>query len=653
MPVTATLQYLARVWILFCLLPTVGLGGEETIPRNAWPASWFSPPRTASEAGLAKFQESPLLAERVRSGELPPLRDRLPADPIVVEPATCIGRHGGTARILAADAWCMVGLEFALTIDPLVRNVLPNLASGWEYSEGGKTLTLHLRKGLRWSDGHPFTAADGVFWFEHIQKCPEVSMMAGQIWTNAAVTAMDECTLRYSFARPYPFFINELAHHGDSFFAPGHFLKDYLPDFVPKTNLENRARAKGYAGWSAYFFAVRTERGSKVFGVPVMNAFVLKQKGPAYWIYERNPYYPKVDPAGNQLPYLDRLQVEQNVAAESAAAKACTGQLTFGANALRTPDIPLFKLNEKAGGYKTLIWNGLNGADVVIQPNLNCEDLELRTLFQDARFRRALSLAINRDEINTMVYFGHAVPRQTTVIPLSRFYEKEFAEAYRAYRPDEARRLLDEIGLRDRNGDGLRERPGGKPLDITLEWLDEGTPKQITLELLTEYWRGVGLDIRTKQVDSSLQWSRTDNNLMQMTIWHGDRCSDILFPAEPYWFVPMHTSWEECLWALWVQWCGSHGKRGEEPPPAVRQLWDWWTEMQETTDAQRQIELGKNILRSQAENLWTIGTVGLAPQPLVISAKLKNVPARGYWGWDSRFLLPYHLETWFLDLPRP
>ena len=163
-----------------------------------------------------------------------------------------------------------------------------------------------------------------------------------------------------------------------------------------------------------------------------------------------------------------------------------------------------------------------------------------------------------------------------------------------------ARRLLDDMGLVDGDADGIREKPSGEPLSLTLEWVDIETPKGITMELVTEYWRDVGIQLNTKQIANSLQGTRARANMMEMTLWHADRTSDILFPTEPFWFVPMHKGWEQCHWVLWVDWYISAGARGEEPPPDVMQLIDWWTEMTTTLDAERRVWLGKQILRSQA-----------------------------------------------------
>jgi len=234
------------------------------------------------------------------------------------------------------------------------------------------------------------------------------------------------------------------------------------------------------------------------------------------------------------------------------------------------------------------------------------------------------------------------------VIPSSRFYDPRFARAYTRHDPDEARRLLDEMGLVDRDGDGRRDRPDGTPLNVTLEWTPMETPKGPTMELVVEHWREVALDIRLKQLTGGLQSERARANLMHMTLWHADRSTDILFPPEPFWFVPMRRNWEVSIWPAWALWYLSSGEKGEEPTGKPRQVLDWWVEMRTCMDERRRIELGRNILRSQAQNLWTIGTVGLAPHPLVVSNRLRNVPERGYWGWDNRWSFPYHPETWYL-----
>ena len=185
-----------------------------------------------------------------------------------------------------------------------------------------------------------------------------------------------------------------------------------------------------------------------------------------------------------------------------------------------------------------------------------------------------------------------------TVIPTSRFFEPEFATAYAQFDTKQANQWLDEMGLIDTDGDGFRQYSNGEPLVITLEYINFETPKQISLELVTSYWREVGLDFRLKEVDAALQAGRAMAGLMQMTAWHADRSTDILFPFQPQWHVPMHIGWEESHWNDWSIWHLSEGARGEEPPPAIKQLQTWWVEMFQSTDHARVTELGKLILEN-------------------------------------------------------
>jgi peptide/nickel transport system substrate-binding protein len=636
----------AALWVV--LLNTAA-HGQGAIPSDSWPQEWFEAPATASAAAIKSFSEAPMLAARVAAGQLPDLQLRLPADPIVTTTAERLGSYGGTLRVFHRDAGLVTGLENPLGIDPDVSNVLPNLAERWEFSDDGRDVTLYLRPGLKWSDGHAFGSADALFHHRHMRLNKDLTPVVQPRWLGATVTAIDAHTVRFSFQEPHPFFPQELAHHGAGFFPPAHFLKAYHPDFVDPDVLDTRAEEAGFISWMAYFNAVRNQTLADPAGTPTMNAFFLTRKSPTLLVYERNPFYPKIDAEGRQLPYVDNVMslVVQNP--EVVTAKTSTGQVHFSAIGLATPDIPLFKRGEGAGQFKTRIWNRLHGVDVVIQPNLTVEDPVLRSIFQDVRFRRALSISINRQEMNTIIYFNRATPRNTTVIPTSMFYEESFATAWSQYDPEEARRLLHEMGLIDTDEDGVRERADGEPLDITLEWHDIETPKGITMELVTSYWRQVGVALHMKQIDSSLQNLRARGNQMDMTLWHADRTTDILFPTEPFWFVPMHRGWEECHWTPWSIWYQSKGAQGQEPPEKARQLIDWWQEMTTSMDRDRRIELGKQILRSQADNVWTIGTLGLAPQPVVVSDELHNVPERGYWGWDNRMTLPYHPETWFLE----
>ena len=633
----------------------------QVIPHDTWPESWFHDPKTASELGITKFHQSPMLDEAVKSGKLPPVEERLPKDPIVVEPVEGIGEYGGTAVVFATGGWGEGGLlnppGMPLIMDPEVQGIHANLAKGWEFKDDGKTLILHLREGMKWSDGYPYTADDFMFFYENVLKNKELTVTIPRNWKPGGevieVEKIDDYTVAFHSAVPNPYILNFLAqqYSADNISPPAHHLKNYHPDFVPKEELMKEVKKRGFYEWTQYY-GWMGKLDEPESNCPSMQPFIVVKRTPTILIGERNPYYPKVDPQGNQLPYIDRIEVHFVQTEEMMTAAAATGQATLAGEQTQLSDIPLFKQHEKKGNYKTYMWRRVHGVDVAIQFNFNSKDKELREMFWDPRFRKALSLAINREEINQILYYGRGVPRQTTVLPTSKFYEEGFAKAYEEYDPKRASELLDEMGVVDVNGDGMRERPSGQPLNITLEWTPMETPKGLTMELVVEYWKNIGIDIALREISGSQQYtivnSRATGSLMNMTLWHADRCTDILFPSQPYWFVPMTLNWETCMWSDWSRWFMTNGDKGEEPPGMIKELYNWWIEMNTTFDEQKRIELGKKILRSNAENVWTIGTVGIAPHPIIVSNKLHNVPKSGYWGWDCRWSLPYYPETWYL-----
>lgn len=661
-----------RLWVLMASLGLMGCGGEERyyqspsqsaaaikapaeqsashdISREAWPEAWFRAPRRASEVGLTSFNQSPMLDALVASGELPPVQERLPDDPIVVDPIDEIGTYGGTARLFWAGETLLNVPEGTLRPGPQLQLTLPNFAERYEYSNDSKTLTIFLRPGHKWSDGHPVTADDFVFWFEHIEMNKSLTPVVSPRFKGAWIEKHDDHSFSYHFPQAMPLFVKHLAHNSSHLSTPAHFMRRYHPSFTDPGQLEREAEELGLQDWRTYFQAVNSTSDLMVFYKPVQTAYMVVDKTSTRIALRRNPYYPKVDPEGNQLPYIDYLEVQKVDSAEIMAAKASTGQVDFAGRQFKTSDIPLFKRFEKENAYSTYLWPRPYGSDVALMVNMTHPDNKLRAIFQDVRFRRALSLAINRQEVNQIAYYGQAVPRQLTVVESSRYFEPEFATAYAQHDPQRAMALLDEMQIIDRDGDGRRDHQDGSPLEITLEYTIGETPKQVTVDLVTAHWREVGLHINLKQISGALQGIRTRGGQMNMSIWHADRNADILFPIEPFWYVPMHIGQEVTQWPEWSRWYRSDGVRGMEPPPEVKQLIAWWEVLRRTTDVEERIRMGKNILRSQAENLWVLGVIGQGPHPVIVSDRLRNVPRDGYWGWDSRWSWPYYPETWYLQ----
>ena len=585
--------------------------------------------------------------------DLPPVEDRLPDDPVVVQPYRSIGKYGGTARITLWDNWQFFNFEHALTISADLRSVLPNLAQSWSLSEDGRATTIRLRPGIKWSDGMPLTADDFMFRMNHVWLDREMSPVTERIMRGAKFVRIDDLTFQYVFPEPNPMFARFVAQFGSHFADPMHFFSQYHPAYRDREELNALVREEGFVTWMAMYQALWGWGDENASRVPTLRAYRVVERTPTKMRLVRNPYYFKIDPDGNQLPYIDAIDsiiLLEN--SEMITFQAATGQLDFAAFTLRTQDIPLLKLGEAKGVNRVHIWRRVHVSDVAIQPNYNYDEPRYRELLWgtgERRFIRALSHAIDRDQMNEVIYFGHGVPSQVTAHPSSRWYEPRFAEAHLRYDPDYSRALLDELGLRDVDGDGLREYPDGSRLTITLEYLDFETPKGISMELVRDYWREVGIDLRLKSIERRLQTERAQANRMQMTLWHADKVTDILFPLVPDWFYPHRAGWEIAMWNHWARYYQTDGELGEKPPELIRNLQYWGDELRAATTEAHRAKAARTLLAAAAENLWTIGTVGQAPHPVVVSSRLRNVTPTGVWGWDNRWTLPYHPATWYFD----
>ncbi len=633
-------------WLVLMLLGVSPVSVAEEHAVSPMPDSWFEIPKTASEVGITSFSQSPMLDD----AGLPPVNERLPDDPPVIEPLNKIGVFGGRAQITLGDSWQFFNWESALTISADLRNFLPNLAESWEVSPDGRITTIKLRSGLKWSDGHPLTSDDFIFTFNHIWLDTDINPVTSMLVIGGRIEKVDNLTFRYVFEDPNPMFENLIAQYGSFMVDPKHFFVKYHPSFADREFVDAKVAEIGVPTWMALLDALRSAIIDEGLDMPTLRSYKIVQRTPTMVRFDRNPYYHKVDPQGQQLPYIDGIDAEDILDnAEVVTAKASTGQLDFAAFTLRTQDIPLLKLGERNGEIKVHIWRRLHSSDVAIQPNYNYADAKYRALLWDVRFRKALSLAINRPEMNEIIYFSRGVPRQVTVHPTSSYFEPHYATAHTEFDPDQARALFAEIGLNDIDGDGLVEYPDGSPLTITLEFLDFETPKGITMELVASYWREVGLDLRLKLVDRALQSARAQAGEMQMTLWHADRVTDILFPLVPDWWAPRSTGWDRGMWNDWARYYQTDGELGENPPEIIRQMQQWTDDMRYETDINKRITIGKKLLQANADNLWTIGTIGLAPHPVVVSKRLRNVLPKGIWGWDNRWTLAYHPSTWYFD----
>lgn len=597
------------------------------------------------------YNEAPMLRTMVAAGELPPVEERLPEEPLVIEPFEEIGQYGGIAHTVTlnprgyGDDTILMRVEGILSLSSDGSKIIPNIAKSWKLSEDAKILTLYLRKGMRWSDGYPFTADDMLFQFNDCLANKELYPVTPIKWSPGGELAkaekVDDYTVRLHFVKGYPIAPAVLSHSGGwqgGVFQPKHYLEQFHPNYTPIEKLSKVAKEEGFDYWYQLFQKkAQTIWGSQLGDVPVISSYVVTEETSSYRKYERNPYYWKVDTAGNQLPYIDRVLATVVKDTEMATAKIVAGEVDFAiVNTTSIQNLPLYRESEERGNYRTLLWKGVYTADCGFEFNRTVEDPVLREIFRDVRFQHAASLAINREEINNMIYYGLGTPMQATVHPNCSWYEEKFAKAYVEYDPKRANALLDEMGLRWDGNHEYRLRPDGKRLSILLEFVRCETPKPAICELVKEQWKKVGFDLMLKEVSWNLEREHIKADKSQLGLWHVSPVLDaIWFAHEPFWCVIVEA---ETRWgSKWGKYVMSKGKAGEEPPEEVLKVQRLWEAQKTTLDEEERILLGKQILASQAENLWTIGTVGLAPVPIIVANNLKNVPEESLWGWDFIF----------------
>ena len=613
------------------------------------------------EAGAAPttYNEAPVLAELVEQGQLPSVDDRLPVDLQVVTPVDSVGQYGGTLRTVDINNTEIFGIVkhglFALAQDfeagthdwnegIAEGKIVPDLAAGGEFNADFTSFTLYLREGMRWSDGVPVTADDFMFWWEDIVNNDEVVPDVPTIYRPGGeimeVTKVDDYTIQIDFAVPHKFFQYYLCDTAvrQMPLRPRHFLEQFHIDY--NENAADLASEAGFETWYEYFGVMGGDLEpdyEQVVEMPTLFPWITTTYEPDQWVGERNPYYFRVDTEGNQLPYIDRVVAELSTNREVLTAKVVAGQVDYSAVALPFSEIPTLRSSEERGDYTTQLWDVPMGAmpSVLFNQSLSEEvDPYLRQLFKDVRFRRAMSMAINREEANDVAYFGLSEPRQATVLPGSRFGEPEYYTAYAEYDPGRANELLDEIGLEWDSNNEWRLRPdNGERLTIVLEDADVGAIRGYSRirPLLKEYWAAVGVDVVLSTSEVGIWFEKMTNNNVQLTMWGLDNFNDYSLQILGPWIIP-GTGYGGFTWHApgWHQWVVSDGREGEEPPEEVLRMRELWERMNASTDEDEITELGKEIFAIQAEYIHVIGIVGAVRQPIVVKNGLRNFP-EGVW----------------------
>ena len=613
--------------------------------RYTWPQNWLETP-TASQLGITAFNEAPMLAEMVAGGELPPVEDRLPDDPLVIAPLSEVGQYGGTLRVarLSPGDWGDMYRgqhAFMFRPDPTSNLIIPYLARGIEVSDDNRVVTISYREGARWSDGEPFTVHDTMWVYEHTMQDPEIrNFNRGQFTLGgelARFESLGDYTLRISFpvALTQPKLSVLMAYtrsRQGRFYAPVHFLQQFHPKFNP--DAEKLAAEEGYDDWIKHFDDRLNFDPRRKYIQPEMGPWYMSDRDSKGITRVRNPYFWAVDTAGNQLPYIDNLTMSYFAQSEVAILSMMQGSVDLGGRLPDPADFALYKENESIGDYTLREWQDLKTARMIYMFNLNHEDPVKRQVFLDKRFRHAMSLAINREEINEFAFNGLATPQQFTVAAGAEFYDPAWATAFADYDPARAQAMLDEIGLRDTDGDGVREGPDGSPFVLSMSTSSSSVigPMGFNIsELVQDYWQEVGVRVDLKMVSEELYSElRTANQLDVHAGVAGDYNPNRLASNPGFGTLKAYAENWNRWWQheLWVQ----QGRQGKEPPAGeappeewekfIRTGWGW----PNATDDEEFNRLGAERWALQAELLPAIGTVAYVVRPIIVNNRVRNVP---------------------------
>jgi peptide/nickel transport system substrate-binding protein len=591
------------------------------------------------------YMETPVLAPLVESGELPPVAERLPQRPLVApmdKTGQTIGRHGGVINTIMAgakDVRLMVVYGYARLVKfdrdlELVPDILERVDI-----EDGRSFTMHLRPGHKWSDGKPFTTEDFRYFWEDVANNEFLSPTGPSTILRVEselpkVTILDATTIRYEWSKPNPAFLPALAGATPLYiYRPAHYLKQFHARYVDEAKLNERAREQGQRNWAALHNKEDHQYRNQNINLPSLQPWINTTDGPAErFVFVRNPYYHKVDPEGRQLPYID--SVVMNIASgKIIPAKVGTGQSDLQARYLRFDNFTFLKRNEQKSRYATYLWRIANGSHLTLFPNLNANDPVWRKLLRDVRFRRAISMGIDRFELNQVIYYGLALPSQNTVLPESPLFKEKYQKAWAQFDIAAANRLLDEIGLTGRDDRGVRLLPDGRPLEIIVESTGESTEEADVLELMTDSLALAGVKLLTKPSQREVMRNRIYAGDTIMSISSGLENGVPNADMDPESLAPIHQVHYQ--WPKWGQYAETMGRMGEaiDMPEAARlaDLRQQWYQSTNTADRRK---IWHEMLSINAEQVFTIGLISGVLQPIVVRDTLRNVPEKGIYNWD-------------------
>lgn len=615
-------------------------------------------------ARTRKGKEAPKLAKLASQGKIPQVEKRLPAHPVVLKPRKRPGRYGGELSLVTLEAGsgdflnCWIGYENLLRWKPGARRLTPdqvisNVARSFDIGKDGAEYTFHLRPGMRWSDGSPFTADDVLFWYEDVLLNKELSPggipdfldTGGD--TPLVVEKVDDHTVIFRFSSPAGLFLNKTASQNGGAFAsyPAHYMKEFHKKYAD--NIDELVKKSKLDSWTDLF--VNQHNLWENPDLPTLGAWTMREGFSANTervVAERNPYYWKTDTDGSQLPYIDRLAFTLVNEEEAAVLKVTNGEVDVverSINELRNK--PIYARGRSRGHYDFFdtVPQEMNRA--VFMLNLTHKDPVLRKIFSDKRFRVGLSHAINRKEIIDTVFARQGEPWQAAPRRISGYFNQKLATQYTEYDVKLAGELLDKV-LPDKDSHGIRLLPEGKPLFFNIEVSTAQREHIDTAGLVRKYWRQVGVNVQVRSSDNNLWYERIDANEHDACVAHG---GGGLSPTQTaFYYVPTNFNTRYAVpWYRWVQ--DPDDPRAEKPPPPTLRQIRLYDRLLSTADQQEQTSLMAKILDGAAEQFYAMGIVLRNKDYGVASTRLSNTPGFCLTGWNHAHLAPENPQQFFFD----
>ncbi len=594
----------------------------------------------------AKYGEAPMLAEMAAAGTILPVEERLPKNPLVMEPLESIGTYGGTWQ----RAMPNVGeISHFYGAEPIVTysrefTIEPNLAYKWDILDDGKEYIFYLREGLRWSDGEPLTADDIMFWYEDILLNPELSP-AFPRWLSPGgvpveVSKVDDYAVSFKFAVPYGIFLDQMAFSGVAAVNyPKHHMSQFHVKYADADELAAKIKERGFETWFQLFGAQMDFQRNP--DLPTVHPWKITSKD---WTTvataERNPYYFKVDTEGNQLPYIDKMVWNIVASAEMVPMKVVSGEVDCQVHSTGINNYTLYMENREKGDYEVHLWDfgqsatamQLNQTKKVTEGDADAEGI--KQLLRNYDFRLALSQAIDRDDVNELIYMGFTAPA-IDLWPEAVKANPDVIKEY-VYDVEAANALLDGLGMTERDGDGMRLTPEGKQLNLGIIGLPEYAIHLDVAELVMEFWREVGVATTLDAIPGEVWWPRVREGDFDVVAYQVDYATTprgtLYALTYPRSLFPVDTS---TYWApRWGTYYATGGAEGDEPDiEDGKRLVQLYEQALATVDQAAKDAIMDEAFTILAVNMWPIQLGASRSEPCIIKNNFKNWATWGQVFW--------------------